>query len=468
MNKSPVILLEFNELCPSLMDKFISEGHLANFKKLRDSSAAFISEATERPPYLEPWVQWINVHTGVAASEHGAMHLSEGHKVSQPGIWDLISEAGMGVWICGSMNVHTRSKLNGSILPDPWSDDAPVQPAALKTYYGFVRKQVQEHSNASAKFKKSDYLSFLTFMISHGLSANTVQFAVKQLMNERKEGKSWRRAFILEMLQFDIFLDTYRKQQPMFSTLFLNSTAHMQHVYWRNMQPELFTIKPSEKEQQQYSDAILEGYVHMDKIIERLLRVAGDDATIVFSTAISQQPFFNYEETGGKRIYRPKDFAAFGKWAGLEGVKEYAPVMAEQFWIHLETEADAEKAAKRLDAITLDGGPAVGAHREGASIFSGCGVRRQIDPNAKLAGPAGTLPFFELFYEIEGLKSGMHHPEGLLWIRDARIPRPTSGEHVALESIAPTILELMGIRPPDHLKAASLLQGSRAHTLQSA
>ncbi|HTD95885.1 MAG TPA: hypothetical protein VK627_03120 [Edaphobacter sp.] len=460
MNKSPVILLEFNELCPSLMDQFIAQGHLPSFKKLRDSSAAFISEAKERPPYLEPWVQWINVHTGVPASEHGALHLSEGHKVTQPAIWDLVSEAGMGVWLCGSMNIHTRAAIKGSILPDPWSSDTAVQPAALQTYYDFVRRQVQEHSNASAKFGASDYLAFLSFMASHGLSRQTITTAIKQLRSERAEGKRWRRAFILELLQFDVFADTYRKQRPMFSTFFLNSTAHMQHVYWRNMQPELFSIKPSEKDQQQYSSAILEGYVHMDGILSRLLKVVGDDATIVFSTAISQQPFLHYEDTGGKRIYRPKDLAAFARWAGIKNVKECNPVMSEQFWLVFENESDMEAAATQLEAITLDGTPAFPAHKEGNAIFSGFSIRSQIDPEAKLISPTATSRFFDLLYEIEGLKSGMHHPEGLLWIRDARVPRPSPNQHVELESVAPTILELMNIEIPAHLKAPSLAQGS--------
>ena len=99
--------------------------------------------------------------------------------------------------------------------------------------------------------------------------------------------------------------------------------------------------------------------------------------------------------------------------------------------------------------------------------MSGFLIRRQIGPDAELVGPAGKIRFFDLFYEIEGLKSGMHHPEGILWVRDARVPRPTSEEHVPLESIAPTILDLMQIPIPNHLKAASLLQGSTVHSLES-
>ncbi len=33
-----LILLEFNKLCPHLVDRFIDDGALPNFKRLRDAS----------------------------------------------------------------------------------------------------------------------------------------------------------------------------------------------------------------------------------------------------------------------------------------------------------------------------------------------------------------------------------------------------------------------------------------------
>jgi len=457
VKKAPVVLLEFNELCPSLMTEFIEAGHLPNFKKLRDASAIFTSEAKERAPFLEPWIQWINVHTGVPFSEHGVELLGESEKVTQPALWDLISEAGMKVWVCGSMNVHCTSDVTGDILPDPWTAERMTRPAELQTYNRFVRKQVQEHSNADAKFGKSDYLKFLAFMASHGLSSTTVKTAVNQLRSEKANGKRWRRAFILDLLQFDVFENIYKKEKPMFSTFFLNSTAHMQHVYWRNMQPELFQIKPTEKEQAEYSSAILEGYVHMDKLVERMLALVGKDATVIFATAISQQPFLGYEDKGGKRIYRPKDIAAFARWAGVQNLKACNPVMAEQFWLEFETHADMVAAAEVLDAVTCDGTPCLSVTREETAIHSGFNIRSQIDHNATLASPAAgvSTKFFDIFYAIEGLKSGMHHQDGLLWIRDPRISK-SSNPRVAVESIAPTILDLLDVPIPAHLKDPSL------------
>jgi hypothetical protein len=42
-----MILLEFNELSPALMETFIDQGYLPNFKRLRDSSQVFITDAEE-------------------------------------------------------------------------------------------------------------------------------------------------------------------------------------------------------------------------------------------------------------------------------------------------------------------------------------------------------------------------------------------------------------------------------------
>jgi hypothetical protein len=60
-----VILLELNELSPDLMSRFIDEGELPNFRRLRAQSTLYTTDADEDPPSLQPWIQWITVHTGV-------------------------------------------------------------------------------------------------------------------------------------------------------------------------------------------------------------------------------------------------------------------------------------------------------------------------------------------------------------------------------------------------------------------
>src|SRR5262249_49450182 len=151
----------------------------------------------------------------------------------------------------------------------------------------------------------------------------------------------WKRATILDKLQFDLFRWYWKQERPLFSTFFLNSTAHFQHLYWRNMEPEHFKLKPSPGEQARYQDAILYGYQEMDKLVGRFMELAGDDTTLVFATAFSQQPFLNYEDKGGKTPYRPIDFDRFLRDVGIHAPAKASPVMTHQFHLDFATEEAA-------------------------------------------------------------------------------------------------------------------------------
>src|SRR2546428_11882245 len=93
-----VVLVEFNELVPDLLARFMAQGRLPAFRRLHDESHVFLGDAGERPPYLEPWIQWVTVHTGVPYLEHQIFNLSEGHKLGYRCIWDFVSADGHPVW----------------------------------------------------------------------------------------------------------------------------------------------------------------------------------------------------------------------------------------------------------------------------------------------------------------------------------------------------------------------------------
>src|SRR6266436_3182624 len=99
------ILLEFNELCPSLLSRFLNEGVLPNFQRFYDTSAVYTTDAEEQFPNLEPWIQWPTVHSGMTFREHGIFHLGDGRTLRQKCVAELLSEAGIPVGIFGSMNL---------------------------------------------------------------------------------------------------------------------------------------------------------------------------------------------------------------------------------------------------------------------------------------------------------------------------------------------------------------------------
>src|SRR6185369_3964172 len=335
--KRAVIVLEFNELSPDLMQRFIDAGHLPAFRRLRDEAEVWSTDAGERPPFLEPWIQWITVHSGERYAEHGVFNLDEGHRAPAPRIWDLLSAAGLDSWICGSMNVAAAPGFRGWLLPDPWTTQVPPRPAALLPYFDFVRRHVLEYTNEQVPVTNADRVRFVAFMARHGLSAATAWAIVRQLAGERLDPSSrWRRAVLLDRLQFDLFRWHWRRARPAFSTFFLNSTAHFQHFYWRNLEPERFAVRPDADEQRAHADAVLFGYRQMDRLVAETLAMAGNDATVVLCTALSQQPCLTYEESGGKVIYRPRDFERLLAFAGVTAPHRVAPVMAEEFHVYLE------------------------------------------------------------------------------------------------------------------------------------
>ena len=103
------------------MHQFMQAGQLPNFDRFYAESSVYITDAEAEGEKLNPWVQWVTVHSGLGAKEHGVHLLSDGCKLEAPAIWDVLSDAGLRVWVCASMNARYDLPLNGYLIPDPWS-----------------------------------------------------------------------------------------------------------------------------------------------------------------------------------------------------------------------------------------------------------------------------------------------------------------------------------------------------------
>jgi Type I phosphodiesterase / nucleotide pyrophosphatase len=449
----PVILLEFNELTPALMWRFMSDGRLPNFSRLFEESHAFITDAGEDPPWLEPWIQWVTVHTGVSANEHGIFHLGDSANTRHPSIWDIVSDRGYSVWVCGSMNAFHQADIKGEVLPDPWSVRVRPTPARLNPYFDFVRGQVLEYTRPTSKYGAMETLQFATFMARNGLSPSTAFAIAAQLVRERLSPIRWRRATIMDRMQYDVFESNFRRIRPKLATFFLNSTAHFQHVYWRNLEPGKFAVQPSPEEQRALGDAVLYGYEQMDRIVGKAIALAAEDTAIIFTSALSQQPCLIYEGKGGKRFYKPVSYSTV-----LDAVEidpsSCAPeaVMSEQFHLRFASAAAAKLAYEKLRCVTVEGRPAFTSSLDGSSILTGCAIFEELPPDALLS--AGTLqtPFNSVFYLVDLKKSGMHHRDGMAWFRLPGRKHSDTRSPVPLVDVAPTILAVLGIEQPEYMK----------------
>ena len=453
-----IIQLEFNELCPRLMDRFIADGQLPNFARLKNRSYVFTTDAEEKAPNLEPWIQWVTVHTGLSFANHGIFDLGDGHKLKVPRIWDIVGQHSQKVWICGSMNASFQKPIQGFILPDPWSTGVhPYPDGVFDGFFNFVRANVQEHTRVKVPVSKVDQVRFLTFMTTHGMRSKTVASIIKQLLGERGGSNRWKRAVILDKLQWDVFSWFWQRDEPTFSTFFLNSTAHFQHMYWRNMDPSLFRAKPSQTDQGEYRNAVLFGYQEMDAIVGNCLKLMDSNTIVVLATALSQQPCLKYENSGGKEFYRPEDPDELFEFAGVAGDPEFAPVMSEQFRLLFVSEAEASAAQEALLGLRMGNRPVMLARAQGNEVFAGCTIFERVPPDSIVVNNKGIVRrFYELFYNCNLVKSGMHHPDGIFWISMPERASHIQEERISLRSVAPTLLSLLDYPAPNFMELPAL------------
>ncbi|MGH3117600.1 MAG: hypothetical protein ACRDQ2_10935, partial [Gaiellales bacterium] len=281
---------------------------------------------------------------------------------------------------------------------------------------------------------------------------------VGQLLGERTgRTERWRRAVVLDQFQWDVFRWYHKRMKPSFSSFFSNSTAHLQHLYWRDMDPATFGLGPEPGSR--YADAILHGYQAMDALVERVLTWAGEDVTVVFCTALSQQPNVMKDLGDYDGFHRPVDLDRFAAALGISGVRSSAPVMAQQFHLFFADEASAATGLEVLAGASVEGRSAFTVRRDGAGVFGGCRLFQPQPPDAALDVPATakSVPLDEVLYWVEAPRSGAHHPDGMLWIRtgDGGEAKP---ERVPLTSVAPTLLALLGVPRPSTMRAEPLLE----------
>ncbi len=463
-----VMMIEFNELVPRLMGRWIADGSLPNFKALRDRSVQFITEVDVASPWeLEPWIQWYSIHTGLSYDQHGVFHLTDGPRANHRDIFDVLGDAGFKLGSCGSMNVRSFPAGRGFYIADPWCDGQSAQPAELNVFQRFISQYVREYSNPDRASSVSA-AQFVAFMTAHGLSARTIAQTVNQLVRERVKDKklSWQRAAILDRLCMDVFKHLYRRHRPDFATFFSNSTAHLQHSYWRHMEPEAFKIKPAASQIELYGGAIKYGYQAQDRLIGEALSLAGPRDLIVFATGLSQQPFLRKEDSGGQLFYRPRNVEDL--LAKLEiAPAKIEPVMTHQFRLSFASPQDREAAARVFAGLRCDGAPMAGISQSADDGFVfDCSLSKQVAPDALISrqGSNDTLRFFDVFYQIDGMKSGCHHPDGILWLATGQ---PRDGGRCSILDIFPTILTALGradLVPADrHGRSLLPAAGERRH-----
>lgn len=454
--RRPVLVLELNELCPPIIERMMAKGELPNFKALHATSDVHVTWADD--PDLEPWVQWVTLHTGRPQDVHGAKELDEGYRVDLPRVWDMLGDQGFRSLVFGSMNARASSD-KVFLVPDPWSSRIQPTEAAYKAFHEFIAFNVTEHTNARAKPSRAMVMGFVRFMVARGLSISTVITAVRQILEEKTQGRDlkWRRSLILDLLMWDVFEKEYRRQKPDFATYFANSTAFLQHRYWRHMDPVAYKVQPSAADMKSYGSAIEDSYRHMDKLLGRAMKLVGPLGRIVFATALSQEANLRYEHIGGKFVYRPHSFEALNRFIDGPADATFEPVMTHQAWASFKstTDADAFERAIKENALT-NGAPIFEYRRTDDRVFFWCRFISKVDADMEVLNPktGQRAAFNSLFASLGQVNNSQHHRSGCFWIQRADGSGAVHAERLPLTQATQMLLGLFP-SSPDRINRAA-------------
>ena len=109
--KSKTILLGLNELNSDYIKFYIKLGLLPNFKKLFEIQPPIETTSEKEYKLLEPWVQWVTIHSGKSFKEHSVFRL--GDIVNNPDLSQIFEELesdGLSVGAVSPFNAENRLK----------------------------------------------------------------------------------------------------------------------------------------------------------------------------------------------------------------------------------------------------------------------------------------------------------------------------------------------------------------------
>lgn len=403
----PLYLVALNELNIDFVRYYVSQGELSIFGELlaKNGVTETISEAVHEQ--LEPWIQWVTVHTGLSYAEHQIFRL--GDIVASPltQIWEhLEATHGCRVGAVSPMNAANRAAMPAFFVPDPWTRTPVTGDPALHRLSAAVGALVNE--NATGRAPAMAYLALAEAVARWapgGVGLLAMLARAARAVRDHAE-----RAILLDELLADVFLGLTRRHRPDFASLFLNAAAHLQHHYMLGSSAS--GASPGRNPAwylRSGRDPLLCAYRAYDAILSRLLRGL-PDARLLVVTGLHQdpveRPVFYW------RLVEP---GALLQRVGIRHVRVEGR-MSRDLAVVLNGEVEARAAAERLCACRLGDSaePVFEVDARGADLFVSLVWPHDISSDMPLRYPGGQVARFRDLVAFVALKNGKHNGIGYL------------------------------------------------------
>lgn len=337
----PVLIIELNEFNDALLEASVQEHDLPNLQKvLSFNKTHYYTDDKYESDFLEPWVQWVSVHTGTPATTHQIKHLGDVPSLKFKQFWETLSENGITTGVWGVMNgARNQAKNALFFLPDPWTFSEQAFPNTLNALLSLPRYLAKNYCNLSKKTMLKKGLELVQFILQSGKFGSISLETLKLFKDIYKYGpKHFVFISYFDVISSLLFTQYVDKYQPQCSILFMNSLAHIEHHHWT-------------KGTHVATPPIVHGLKQIDKILDVLLNKYEKTHHIIMHNALSQM---NTNKETPWILYRQKDPTSFLFKMGLQ------PIKVEQLMTHdghafFKTKLECDNAFSVLGNAHING-----------------------------------------------------------------------------------------------------------------
>lgn len=415
-----VILLEMNEVSLPFLERYVAQGRLPAFQAMLEKHGYIVTESESVYEHLEPWIQWVTLHSGLTFGEHGIYRLGDAVHSEVRQVFEVLEEKGLRVGAISPINAANRLHNAAFFVPDPWTAGAVSGPGNLRRLYEAISQAVNDNARSRISFRS--LLWFVGGFLRYARPSNLYTY-FQYVLGARR--RPWARALFLDCLLSDVFIKLWLATKPDFASLFLNGAAHIQHHYFFNSSAYSGNQRNPEWYVEHGDDPVLEAYELYDSILGSIQRAA-PDARILVATGLSQEPC-----ESPVYYYRLRDHDAFLKRIGIEYNRVLAR-MSRDFLIECRDAAQAKKAEQVLRSGTLGNVPLFEVDNRGDSLFAMLSYPHRIDAHARASFSTREVHDFGREVAFVAMKNGRHNGAG--YLIDTGAPG-TGRERVPLASV---------------------------------
>jgi hypothetical protein len=342
MAKEKLILLGLNEINFEYIEKYIQLGYLPTFQKIFTANGYLKTTSEKKYELLEPWIQWVTIHTGKTFDEHQVFRLGDiVNRLDLIQLWEIAESKGLTVAAISPFNASNKLKKSAFFVPDPWTKTTAMGEPLIIELSKAVSSAV--NGNAHNKLTTNDAITIVKSLIKFVPFKRKLAYITLLITKLRKKAT---KAIILDNLLADVFVHQWKKHQPDFSSLFLNSGAHTQHHYMFNSRVYDGELKNPAWYCPLNDDPILDTLMEYDLILSMLLSL---NTRIMIATGLHQKPHLH-----NTYYWRLTNHRSFLDLIGITN-GTILPRMSRDFLVNFNSKAEAEIAEQKLNSIHLNG-----------------------------------------------------------------------------------------------------------------